>query len=409
MFKRKWIINSLLDLDYYKLTMAQIAFLFFRFIPVVFGFKNRTKRVKIAEVVNIKDLRAELDHARDLRVSEKEIEFLRGLKVFQNSFLEFLKNLQLPSYKVRRKEGQFFIEFSGSWPEVTFWETICLSIVNELYYKTLLKKMNRQEVKAVYQEGKKRLAGKIEILHNNPSVVFTEFGTRRRFSASWQQYVVARLAGKLPRSQFIGTSNVYLAMKIGLPPIGTFAHEMYMVFSGIFRDEKDGIKRSHNKVLEYWWTVYGEPFSIALTDTYGTDFFFRDMSYIQALTWKGLRHDSGDPIEFGEKAIMFYKNRGIDPKEKVIIFSDGLNLDKIIEIEGHFLGRIKVAFGWGTNLTNDLGIDALSLVVKAVRANTYGTVKLSDNLAKAMGSKKDIALFKKIFEHTVILQEECVY
>ncbi|MCK4554044.1 nicotinate phosphoribosyltransferase [Candidatus Parcubacteria bacterium] len=408
MKKTKRIINSLLDLDYYKLTMAQVAFFFFRYIPVVFGFKNRTARVKIAKFVKIKDLILEFEHVRALRVTKQEIAYLESLKIFKRKFLDFLNKFKLPEYKILENNGQFIIEFSGNWAEVTFWETICLSIVNELYYKELLKKMSAKAKRDLFNEGKKRLEEKIKILKANPEIIFTEFGTRRRFSFLWQYYVVKKLAKELP-GQFMGTSNVYLAMKLNLKPIGTFAHEMYMILSGIFRNEADGIKKSHNKVLEYWWGMYGKPLSIALTDTYGTDFFFKDMTREQAKKWQGLRHDSGDPIEFGEKAIQFYEKHGIDPLAKILIFSDGLNINTILKIEKHFRGRIKVAFGWGTNLTNDLGLKALSMVVKAIKANGYGTVKLSDNLAKAMGSKEDIALFKQIFKHITSLYEECVY
>ncbi len=407
--KKKWIINSLLDLDFYKLTMAQIAFCYFKQIPVKFAFINRTKKIKIAKIVNIDKLKIELDHVRVLRFSLKEDNYLFKQKIFKKDFLEFLKNLQLPKYCLFEKDGQFEIEFFGNWPEVTFWETICLSILNELYYQALLKRLNKNEKRDVFEDGRKRLERKIVILKKNPQIVFTEFGTRRRFSRCWQKYVVSRLGQELPKEQFVGTSNVKLAMDLGLKPIGTFAHEMYMVFSGIFRQEKNGILKSHNKVLEYWWDMYGEVGSIALTDTYGSDFFFTDMTINQAKGWRGLRHDSGDPVEFGEKAIRFYQGYGINPREKVIVFSDGLELDKILKIEKHFRNRIKVVFGWGTNLTNDLGLLPISMVIKAVFANGSGTVKLSDNLEKAMGDKNDIALFKDIFHHTIEWREECIY
>ena len=254
---KKWIINSLLDLDYYKLTMAQIAFYFFPFIPVVFGFTNRTKKVQIANFVKIKDLRAELDHVRTLRLNDKEAKYLQERPGIKQKFVNFLRNLQLPEYKLEEVDGQYFIEFSGNWPEVTLWETFCLSILNELYYRALLKRMARSERRKVYVEGKKRLEKKIAILIKNPQLIFTEFGTRRRFSEDWQRYVVKRLAESLPATQFLGTSNVKLAMDLNLTPIGTFAHEMYMIFSGIFHKEEDGILKSHNRVLKYWWDMYG--------------------------------------------------------------------------------------------------------------------------------------------------------
>lgn len=390
----KPIIRSLLDADYYKFTMMMLAFLFFRWIPVVFGFKNRTKKVFLPGIIKEKDLRAQLDAVRAIKgITEEEAGYLRGLKIFAEAFIDFLRNLVLPEYLLTRTEEGYEITFSGFWPEVSLWETICLSIVNQLYYRALLKKMGKAERRAVYAEGKKRLAEKIRILKANPDIRFIEFGTRRRFSREWQAYVVATLIREVP-DQILGTSNVALAMQLGSKPIGTFAHEMFMVFSGIFRDD---LQASHNKVLQYWWNLYGEALSIALTDTYGSDFFFRDMTPEQARQWRGLRHDSGDPIQFGEKAIRFYEGYGIDPREKTIVFSDGLDIDGIVKIQNHFRGRIKVSFGWGTNLTNDLGLDALSLVIKVTRACGHGTVKLSDNLAKSMGGSELEALFKRIF------------
>ena len=404
--KKGWIINSLIDVDAYKLTMGQLAFLFFRHVLVVFGFKNRTKKVFLPDTIKEKDLRAELDHVRDIKgITDEEADYLRGRKIYRESFVGFLRTLVLPEYKLEVTEGGYEITFEGAWPEVTLWETLCLSIMNELYYKALLDKMPRAQRRAVYAEGRRRLAEKIRILKENPDIRFIEFGTRRRFSRLWQEYVFATLLREVPE-QIMGSSNVALSMKYGTEPVGTFAHEMYMVFSGIFRDK---LRESHNMVIQYWWDLYGELLSIALTDTYGTDFFFRDLTKEQAEKLKGLRQDSGDPFEFGEKTIKFYEEHGIDPRGKTIVFSDGLDIDLIVRLNNYFRGRIKVSFGWGTNLTNDLGLDALSLVVKVIKAAGHWTVKLSDNLAKAMGPKAEIALFKEVFGHNVTFKEACVY
>lgn len=400
------IINSLLDIDYYKLSMAQLAFLRFREAQSVFAFKNRTKSVRIADCVDEKELRAEMDHVRKIKgITDEEADYLKSLKIFGQDFIDFLKNLTLPEYSVENDAGDFIIQFKGKWPEATLWETICLSILSELYNRSLLSGMTEKEKEAVFKEGDRRLGEKIKILKRHPEAIIIEFGTRRRFSRDWQDRVLGRLVEEIP-GQLFGTSNVLLAMKYGLPPVGTFAHEMDMMYSGIFHED---IKGSHNKVLRHWWDRYGFDLSIALTDTYGSDFFFKDMTKEQAKKWKGLRHDSGDPIEFGEKAIKFYEEHGIDPKEKLLVFSDGLDIDKIIAITEHFKGRIKFVFGWGTNLTNDLGLKPLSLVVKVVEANGHGTVKLSDNLAKAIGKPEDIEKFKEIFGHEVTLNETCVY
>jgi nicotinate phosphoribosyltransferase len=216
------------------------------------------------------------------------------------------------------------------------------------------------------------------------------------------------LAEELP-SQFLGTSSTESALLHGLVPMGTSAHELTMVMSGIMHDSDDLIRASHNRVLQDWWDLYGWGLSVAVTDTYGSEFFFRDMDAKQARAWKGLRHDSGDPFEFGEKAIRFYEGHGIDPREKLLIFSDGLELPTILALSRRFHGRIKLSYGWGTNLTNDLGFEPISIVVKAVEANGHRTVKLSDNLAKATGSREDIERFKRIFGHSHEREEAVRY
>lgn len=411
MKKKNMIIQSLLDVDIYKFTMMQFAFLLFRHILVVFGFKNRTKKVKLAKVIKLKDIKTQFDHVRTLRFKEKELEYLESLGYFQKRFLQFLRELSLPSYEIKEEDGHFIIEFSGYWPEVSLWETISLSIINELYYQALLGKMTQKERLKVYQEGRKRLAAKIEVLKKNPKIKFVEFGTRRRFSRAWQYIVLERLLLSVP-NQVLGTSNVHLAMKLGITPIGTFAHELLMTVAAICRSKSNtyaSIRNSQDYVFNEWWEMYGEKLSIALTDTYGNDFTFETMTGSQARKWRGLRHDSGDPIEFGEKAIAFYEKHGVIPSTKTIVFSDGLDVEKIVEIHNHFEGRIQCVFGWGTNLTNDLGLESLSLVTKVVEAAKWSTVKLSDNIAKAMGKLKDIEWFKKIFDYKNTHEEECVY
>ena len=397
------MIHSLLDIDSYKPTMAQVAWKHFRNVPVTYSFKNRTNSIALAEHIKTDDLIREFELARELRFIDKEISFLRSSRyilsgLFNERFLIFLESLKLPPVVVKIPDGQFQIEAGGAWPEAIFWETIILGIVNELYYQSL-EKSGAFDLRDAQAEGARRLDEKIKILKQHPHIKFIEFGTRRRFSRSWQEYVLARLLQEVP-NQVLGTSNILLAKKFGIKPIGTFAHEMYMVFSGIFGQDDEAIRSSHNKVLECWWEEYGETLSIALADTYGSDFFFRDFTEEQAQKWRGLRQDSGDPIAFGEKAIAFYEKHGVDPSDKIIVFSDGLDIGAIVKISDHFSGRIQTIFGWGTNLTNDLGLKPLSLVVKAVEANGRRLVKLSDNLAKAMGSPEDITRFKRIFGYS---------
>jgi nicotinate phosphoribosyltransferase len=251
------------------------------------------------------------------------------------------------------------------------------------------------------------LAAKVKLLKEQaPDASVIEFGTRRRFDRETQVNVV-RWMDDWRGFPLAGTSNVALAKRFGIAPIGTMAHEMFMVYSGIHHGSDEQIRSSHNKVLQTWWNEYGVHLSIALTDTYGSEFFFKDMTADQARNWRGLRQDSGDPFAFGERAIEFYAGHGIDPADKLVVFSDGLDVDRIIRLHRHFAGRIKTAFGWGTDLTNDRGYKPLSLVVKAVKSCGHPTVKLSDNLAKATGPAEEVERYKRIFGYAGDAYEEC--
>lgn len=408
------IIVSLLDADFYKFTMGQFVLKRFPNVPVRYEFKNRTKRVLLGKFVSEEDLRKELDAVRDLRFRAEELEFLRrietnGKRLFSEDYLLFLKDLELPPYDLKHNGETIELSFSGSWREAIYWETLALSIANELYYRSAMKKMTAFEKDAIFAEGTVRLAEKIRLLKENPEIVFSDFGTRRRFSRLWHDYAVTSLAAELPKTQFIGTSNVYLAMKHGLKPVGTMAHELFMAAAAISGDGDEQIRQSHNDVLKTWREEYGEDLSIALTDTFGSEFFFNDMTEEQARNWKGLRQDSGSPTQFGEKAIQFYREKGVDFRQKTIVFSDGLDINTILMLYRQFNGRVKCVFGWGTNLTNDLGLGALSLVVKVVEANGRGTVKLSDNPAKATGKPEDVHKYKRIFGYAAGEYKECKY
>ncbi len=407
------IMHSLLDVDFYKFTMGHWVFKHYPNVPVRYAFKNRTAQVRLADYIDEAALPRELDQARTLRVNASELHYLRGTneygdRLFSEDYLKFLSELRLPPYELTRADGTYTLEFPGVWCEAIYWETLALSIINELYYRALMQPLSAFEREVVRATGTLRLAEKINILRARPDLTFSDFGTRRRFSRSWQDYVVGVLAQAIP-GQLLGTSNTAMAMQYGLLPMGTMAHEMFMVMAGIRAESDTSIRASHNRVLQAWWEEYGAGLSTALTDTYGSDFFFRDMTTAQARVWKGLRQDSGDPLAFGEKAIAFYERHGIDPRDKLIVFSDGLDLGTIVKLADHFAGRIRVSFGWGTNLTNDLGFEALSLVIKVIEANGHRTVKLSDNLAKATGEAPDIERFKRIFGHTVTTFEACKY
>lgn len=406
------IINSLLDLDFYKLTMGQVQWHNYRDVHVEFGFTNRTRSVRLAEAIPMDELTRQLDHVRTLRFQDDELHYLLGIDcgdrtMFAPAYVDFLAQLQLPPYRIDVDNGQFKLRFPGLWPQVTDWETIALSIVNELYYTSTLP---ADAYEQAFVEGRKRLMQKIQRIRTEcPHIKFSDFGTRRRFAGAWQDEVVRTLMRELP-DNFLGTSCVDIARRRGVKPMGTSAHEMYMVMAALAPAENDELLRaSHNRVLQDWWASYGRELSIALTDTFGSGFFFHDMTRQQAQKWKGLRHDSDDPIVFGERAIEFYWGYHIDPVTKLLVFSDGLDLDTIIRIDQYFMGRIMSTFGWGTNLTNDMGLKPLSLVVKVMMANGRSAVKLSDNLAKSTGPEDEVARYKRVFKHTGTLNKACVY
>jgi len=402
------IINSLIDLDIYKITMMQLAYFKHRNVEVEYNFKNRSKDVNLLEYVNMDDLVKELEHVTTLKMSGREIDTLKETGLFKEEFLDFLSNLTLPMVNVTKSIpfNTYDINVSGNWCDVILWETLILSIINELYHKSQIKDTYHME--STYNEGMDRLYSKIEKLRGG-KYRFTEFGTRRRFSREWQEMVVKTLKREHDNTfggiGFQGTSNVYLAMKLHIPCVGTFAHEMPMVYSGIYNDD---LISSHRKMLDDWYDFYGKRLSIALTDTYGSKFFFEDFTAEQARDWDGFRQDSGDPFVFGEEAEAFYISKMVDPTNKVVVFSDGLNVDKIIKLGNTFRGRIQTLFGWGTNLSNDVGYHTLSMVVKATKANGHGTVKLSDNLNKAIGTPENIKRFTETFGYTNKNKEELI-
>ncbi|MBT6690889.1 MAG: nicotinate phosphoribosyltransferase [Chloroflexi bacterium] len=416
--KDRPIITSLMDIDFYKLTMGQLIFLMYPDVQTTFRFINRTKGVPLSHYVDIGELREQLQHVQTLRVNNTELHYLRGTneygeRMFREPYLEFLRDMQLPDFELSTdSDGQLRIFFPGLWSTNTYWETLALSITSELWCRSQMKHLSRFERELIWAEGQKRLATKLAILTDpqNSSLTISDFGTRRRFSKEWQWYVVRTLAEELLPGQFLGTSNVQCAMDHGLLPMGTSAHELPMVLSGIMHGSDDEIRASSQKVLADWWEIYGHGLSIFLPDTYGTDFFFNDLTREQVENWKGFRHDSGDPIEFGEKVLRLYQRHGVDPLAtgKFIVFSDGLDMNTIIQLHQHFRDRIRISFGWGTNLTNDMGLRTLSLVIKAYEACGHGLVKLSDNLDKATGLPDDIERFKAIFGHTTTYRQECL-
>jgi len=382
-------------LDYYKPTMSQLAHNQEPDTEVTFTFRNRGEQ-RLADYLQIDDLQARFDAIMNHGFSRDELDYMGsitnsdGERVFADEYLEYLAGNELPPVNVMFDEERddIAIETSGPWALSTFWETIVMSELNEAYFESYLTAHDIDPI-AVYEEGARRLDEKIAILQSRPDIKIADFGTRRHFSLRWQKYVVERLIAECP-DNFVGTSNVALAHSQNVRPIGTFAHEMPMSYAGLADARGEDIRNSHHNFLEDWYHQYGEDYSIALTDTFTTDFFFEDFTPEQAAAWRGVRQDSGDAFEFGERLIKFYEQAGIDPKTKTVVFSDGLDLGSIVKLQNRFGDRINVMFGWGTTLTNDLGIKALNVVMKATHVKTVDgkeadNVKLSDTPGKHTG------------------------
>lgn len=396
-------VKSPLDVDFYKYTMAFFVWKFFPDVHVKYEFKNRTKGVSLGHLH--RSVVIELHNIRRLyKYQEEELNYIASLKMFPEEFIRFLALIELPEITVTEEENELKISTEGHWKTAIWWETMVLSSVNFLCYKDL-GILTGKDYKLI---GDENLTKKIETLKQNPNVRFTEFGTRRRHSYEWQKHVVERLKNEVPE-QLVGTSNVLLAKELGLKPIGTMAHEMLMVGSRLFGDSDDNIKSSHGRILDMWFDLYGEKLSIALTDTFGSKFFFEDFGKERAEKWMGLRQDSGSPEEFAKTEIEYYKNLEINSTNKTFVPSDGLICPVITNLTNSFSKDINVIAGWGTDLTNDVGFKPLSIVMKATQANGQGLVKLSDNIAKAVGSPEDIERFKRIFGYENTSSQEIIF
>ncbi|KFI31154.1 nicotinate phosphoribosyltransferase [Haematobacter massiliensis] len=410
-YNHKWkidpIVRSLIDTDFYKLLMCQSVFRNNPDARVTFSLINRSKDVRLAELIDEGELREQLDHIRSLSLSRGESTWLRGntfygkRQMFRPDFMEWFENLRLPPYELEKRDGQYELTFEGAWPEVMLWEIPALAVLMELRSRAVLETMGRFELQVLYARAMTKIWEKVERLRGVPSLRIADFGTRRRHSFLWQDWCVQAMMEGLGRT-FTGTSNCLIAMRREVEAIGTNAHELPMVYAALARDDAE-LAEAPYKVLADWHEEHDGNLRIILPDTFGTKGFLAHAPDWLA-SWTGIRIDSGDPAEGAETAIAWWKERGEDPREKLVIFSDGLDVDKILELHAQFAGRVKVSFGWGTLLTNDFrGLvpgDALapfSLVCKAISADGYPTVKLSDNPNKAMGPEEEIARYKRVF------------
>ena len=403
------IVRSLLDTDFYKLLMLQLIWRRHRDTHATFALINRTHSVRLAEVIDAGELRAQLDHARGLRFTKKELIWLAGnsfygeARMFAPDFLAWLAGFRLPDYELRTVDGQFELHFDGSWMCTTMWEIPALAIVNELRARAALRGKGRFTLDVLYARAKAKLWEKVERLQELPDLALSDFGTRRRHGFLWQRWCVEALKEGLGK-RFIGTSNVLLAMDHDLEAIGTNAHELPMVAAALAPDDA-ALAQAPYQVLDEWRQAYGGNLLIALPDAFGTAAFLRDAPDWVA-DWTGFRPDSAPPIDAGERIIAWWQAHGRDPREKLLIFSDGMDTDSIAATCRHFHGRVRMSFGWGTNLTNDFrgcdpdgatGLEPISLVCKVVSADGRPAVKLSDNPAKATGTPEEIARYLRVF------------
>ena len=374
------IIHSLLDTDLYKFSMWQALLHRHPTTQARYSFVCRNASAyPLAELVP--EVNRELDHLCSLSFRPDELAYLKGLRYISSDFVDFLRifRFQRDFIEVRAIGDSIDIVASGPQVHVMAFEIFVLAIVNELYFR-------RFDAGAALAEGRRRLAAKIGLLrdfeHEPPRrhpFELSDFGVRRRYSGAWQREVVATLRDAVPQF-FKGTSNVLLARELGLPPIGTMAHEYLQTYQTLGVRLRDFQKAA----LEDWVQEYRGDLGIALTDVITMDAFLADFDLYFAKLFDGLRHDSGDPIEWGEKALAHYERLRIDPHTKRLVFSDGLDLHRALAIYRHFADRTQMGFGIGTHLTNDMGLEPLSIVMKLRQANGQPVAKISDTPGKAL-------------------------
>ena len=411
-YNHKWkidpIVRSLIDTDFYKLLMCQSVFRNKPNTQVSFSLMNRSKAIKLAELVDEGELREQLDHIRSLRVSRGESTFLRGntfygkRQMFSPDFMQWFEDFSLPPYHLKKIDGQYELKFEGKWHEVMLWEVPVLSVIMELRSRAVLKTLDRFQLQVLYARAMAKLWEKIDVLRKLEGLKIADFGTRRRHSFLWQDWCVQAMYAGLGKN-FVGTSNCLIAMKREVEAIGTNAHEMPMIYSALAKNDSE-LENAPYDMLKDWQEDHDGNLRIILPDTYGTKNFL-DNAPEWLASWTGIRIDSGDPIASAEVAINWWKKCGEDPLNKLIIFSDGLDVDQITNLHSRFSKKTNVSFGWGTLLTNDFrgltpadNLAPFSLVCKAISADGKPTVKLSDNPLKVMGPKAEVERYKRVFD-----------
>src|SRR6266404_5062338 len=431
------VTRSLLDTDFYKLLMLQFIWKHYPRTHVSFSLFNRTTSLRLANMFSREELIHQMEHVRGLRFRRSELVWLAGNTfygrrgIFEPAFLEWLeRDFRLSDYELSVQDGQFTLSFRGLWTETTMWEIYALSAISELQTRASLKRLSEFELDILYARAKTKLWEKMERLRGVPGLKVSDFGTRRRHSFLWQEYVVKAMSDVLGCS-VTGTSNTYLAYKHDLEAIGTNAHELPMALAAMAKDEEE-LKTAQYRLLDLWQQTYQGELLILLPDTFGTSQFLRNAPDWVA-DWTGQRADSKDPFLAGDEYIAWLQERKHDPRQKLFIASDSLDVDAILGLHAHFSGtirngaspadfrqasdflderkwiparRIRFSSGWGTLLTNDFrncnpqdgnDFDPLSLVCKLNDADGKPAVKLSDNFDKALGPRDEIRRYQQVF------------
>lgn len=387
------VIESLLDTDLYKFTMMQSVLHQFPGAKVTYKFKCRTPGVDLSPLAG--QLRSEIEHLCSLRCTDEDLAYLSTLRFLKSDFIDFLSVFHLKTKYVKvektdQSDCGLAITVAGPWLHTILFEIPILAIVSELYYKRL-------GIEVPRAEGHRRLREKLDLILSEPHFEdfrLSDFGTRRRFSREWQTEVIQTLVNSLPSCNFTGTSNVLLAKRFNLIPMGTMAHEYLQAAQALGPRLRD----SQRFAFESWAKEYRGDLGIALSDVYGLKPFLRDFDMFFCKLFDGVRHDSGDPFAWGEAIIEHYKKNKCDPRSKTLIFSDALTVPLALDLYRRFRGRIKLGFGIGTNLTNDVGVEPLNIVMKMVSANGCAVAKISDSPGKGMCEDPTyLAYLRKVF------------
>ncbi len=386
------IITSLLDTDLYKFTMMQVVLHQFPAAQVEYRYKCRTRGVNLRPY--LQEIREEIHQLCQLRFTPEELDYLGGLRFMKSDFIDFLGLFHLPERCIEvsegEGEGEIAISVKGPWLHTILFEIPVLAIVNEVYFRNVCREPD-------WEEGRRRLQQKMELVTLDPTLEqfrVAEYGTRRRFSKRWHDEVAQTMKSRMG-PHFAGTSNVWMAMRHEVTPLGTMAHEYLQACQALGPRLRD----SQVYGLEVWAREYRGDLGIALSDTYGLDAFLRDFDMYFCKLFDGARHDSGDPFVWGDRVLAHFAANRTDPRTKTLVFSDALTIPRAIELARHFAGRCRISFGIGTNLTNDLGHEPLQIVMKMIRCNGQPVAKVSDTPEKTMCEDPAyLAYLRQVFE-----------